>query len=257
MISTIALLTDFGTSDWYVAAMKGVMLNISPDVNLIDITHNIEPGNVDAAAFVLANCWRDFPSNTIFLVVVDPGVGTTRKPICARAGRTLFVGPDNGVFSAIAFDEVRELKNDELFTDNASCTFHGRDIFAPAAAYLSMGFNFLEIGDVVEAPITRTPAAPLYEPEFASGQILYFDRFGNAISNIEKPKVAERFPLEDTQVTLKEKNYPLSKTFSDVGTGEVLAYFGSGGYLEFAVNLGSARQKLGLELGDPVTITEA
>lgn len=249
---TVALLTDFGMRDWYVAAMKGVILSRCPQAVVVDISHEIPPGDVASASFCLSQCQTEFPAGTIFVAVVDPGVGTQRKPLVLQSERKRFVGPDNGLFGFLKDYQAREIANAAFIHPQPSNTFHGRDVFAPVAAQLAAGAAFEEVGPPVET--IEIHAWP--EPEFFSrgvtGQIITFDHFGNAITNLQREEVAAQFPIESLHVSLHPDRLPLVKTFGEVPDGRPLAYFGSGGYLELGVNGGSALEVLSLHKGQTV-----
>lgn len=255
----ITLTTDFGQADGYVAAMKGVILSICPQVELVDITHEVRPQGVQQAAYLLSFAARHFPPGTVHLVVVDPGVGTGRRAIGVHSGRALFVAPDNGVLSlALAQDPAREavhLLEPRFRLPEVSATFHGRDIFAPAAAHLACGADLQEMGPSI--PVSDLCLLSISSPEAdESGtwqaEILHVDRFGNLITNFLAPESAA--PLI---ITAGGERIPgLSRTFADVEPGELVAYVGSGGYVEIAVREGSAAGRLGLDVGAPVRFAE-
>ncbi|MBK1876413.1 SAM hydrolase/SAM-dependent halogenase family protein [Pelagicoccus mobilis] len=243
----IAILTDFGTSDWYVASMKAVIARICPKAKTIDITHQIEPGNIKSAAFVLSQCYSDFPRGTIFLCVVDPGVGSERKPIVHWDGDYHFVAPDNGVLGLLKPDMCRvyEIESHRFQDEHKeSNTFHGRDVFAPAAAYLAQGASPNDIGFAMARFAHDGFEFPVVEQLPTHGSVIYFDRFGNGITNL---RIAKSSPQPDTVVLNNGLQIPFGKTFSDVQEGEAIAYLGSGGFLEIAINLGNARVSLNLE----------
>lgn len=243
----IALLTDFGLGDWYVASLKAVIARLCPEARTIDISHNIEPGNIRSAAFVLSQCYRDFPRGTVFLCVVDPGVGSTRKPIIHFDGDYHFVSPDNGTLALLEPGMCRVYQIDPQRIEkpeNQSNTFHGRDIFAPAAAYLASGKQANEIGNSLPVFAHEGVAIPEIKMLPAAGSVLYFDHFGNAITSMRIARVC----IQPEAVLLKSGlRIPFGKTFADVSKGSPIAYIGSGGFLEIAVNLGNARVSLNLE----------
>ena len=232
----VTLTTDFGTSDGYVGVMKGVILSIAPHVCLIDITHAIPPQNVVQAAFTLFNAAPFFPDGTVHLVVVDPGVGTKRRPLAIQAGGKCYVGPDNGVFSLVAGTAGRAvvLENSAYYRAGSyvSNTFHGRDIFAPVAAHLAAGVPLEEFGRPVEDWNTLPIPAPLHRPpDEWEGEVLYLDHFGNAVTNIgvlewvggalqlmlvfgsdDRPRLMSR----EAQVGWRERAFPLRRTYAEV-----------------------------------------
>jgi S-adenosyl-L-methionine hydrolase (adenosine-forming) len=247
-MSFVTLLTDFGTTDSYVAEMKGVILTRTPTAVLVDITHGIHPGEVRSAAYVLGRTWHQFPPGTIHLVVVDPGVGTTRAALAFSAHGHGFVGPDNGVFTPVLHDAEVEVV--VLPTpDGASPTFHGRDVFAPAAAALAGGASVSTLGE----PFSGMPARlaytePHYEGKSVVGQVVYVDRFGTLVTNLTPDLVPAYAKVEVEGLEVG----PLRRTFGDVPTGGLVAYAGSGGQVEIAVRDGSAARRLGLGVGGRV-----
>jgi hypothetical protein len=276
-IPLITLLTDFGTADGYVGSMKGVMLDIAPKACLVDLSHQIAPQNVRQAAYVLYTAYPFFPSHTVHLIVVDPGVGSARRPIALRTPRGTFVGPDNGVFSYVMAQEpveaIVELSNPSYRLSQVSHTFHGRDVFAPAAAHLAAGVPIDELGPPVPDPITFSPPKQEITPDGIRGEVLHADHFGNLITSIGKLCWdGEELSLEAAfQATEKKKPVRfeanaavvsaggqeiagIHRAYAKVERGEVLALVGSGGYLELAVREGSGAERLGLSPGDPVVL---
>ena len=252
----ITLTTDFGTRDGYAASMKGVILGIAPEAVVVDITHEIAPGDVRAGAFILMTTSRDFPPGTIHVAVVDPGVGTARKALAVRTARSTFLGPDNGLLSwalrAEGRYEAESIENPRFMRPSVSATFHGRDIFAPAAAHLALGAPFQALGPVVaprEAPwITPTPRG-----EDLEGEVIHVDRFGNAVTNLALADLLARAPLsgwsfEAGGVALGG----LVATYGAAEPGVPLVLTGSAGLIEVAVSRGSAAEILGLRPGSPV-----
>lgn len=254
----ITLLTDFGTRDGFVGTMKGVIYTIAPDVKIVDISHEVEPQDIDSAAFLLFNSYRYFPAETIHVVVVDPGVGSERKILCVRAGKHYFLAPDNGVlkyiFSRHQDAIVREVTNQECFLPVISQTFHGRDIFAPVAAFLAKGIAFEEVGDLAR-DYNRGHIPELLEKEDKiTGRIIYIDRFGNLITNIPEEKLQ---PLDTKQVKIKCKDRQivgLSKSYAEKEPDQLLALVGSSGFLELSVNLNNAQKILNASIGDEVIV---
>lgn len=254
---SIAFLTDFGERDWYVAAMKGVALTIAPQAQLLDISHQVPAGDVSAAAFILSQCWLDFPTGTVFVCVVDPGVGSARAAVAIEAEGRYFIGPDNGLFGWLkrARPQCRQITNHQLFRDEVSHTFHGRDIFAPVGARLAAGQTTLDdVGPVLEELVPTPWPKPEYDEDRAFGRILYIDHYGNAITNLRLEYLEERFNLAEATVSLHPRRLPLLKTFSDAPSGGALAYFGSGGLLEIAVNGGHAAEQLDLRLDQHIEL---
>ena len=268
----IALLTDFGMMDTYVGVMKGVMLGIAPDAQLVDLTHAVQPQNIRQAAFLLLNAYRFFPPGTAFLVVVDPGVGSSRKLIAVQAGGYTFVAPDNGVLSYALREfgsfQAAELTNPHFRLAGTSSTFHGRDIFAPAAAHLAAGVALEQVGARVEQ-LVMLPQ-PLLESENGQlrGEVLHIDHFGTAVTTIGLLKrdgqaltLTPRFGQGDAltfaadgAVVLigSQRMERIRRTYADVGQGEPLALVGSGGDLELSINGGNFAQRCGVKIGDPV-----
>jgi S-adenosylmethionine hydrolase len=253
----ITITTDFGQADGYVAAMKGVILNICPQAVLVDISHQVRPQAVRQAAYLLSFAVPYFPPGTVHLVVVDPGVGTERKAIAIHSGRALYVAPDNGVLSlALEEDPAREavqLIESRFRLPEVSNTFHGRDIFAPAAAHLACGADLHEMGPSL--PVSDLCTLPISRPERdESGawqaEVLHVDRFGNLITNFAAGEAPPRLTITAGGERIKG----LSHTFADVEPGQMVAYAGSGGYLEIAVHQGNAAGRLGLDIGAPLTI---
>ncbi len=247
-MTIITLLTDYGTSDSYVAEVKGVLLSQAPGVTLVDITHEIGPGDVASAGYILARAWTAFPPGTVHLAVVDPGVGTARAALALRTRGQTFVGPDNGLFGGVI--RGAEVEAVQLPTPpGASATFHGRDIFAPAAAHLARGEALDRLGPRYTAiPRRLSGAAPHYEGKMVIGEVIHVDRYGNLVTNLTSEYVPAYAVLEAESLTVG----PLRTTFADVETGALLAYIGSGGTVEIAVRDGSASRRLGLGVGGRV-----
>jgi S-adenosyl-L-methionine hydrolase (adenosine-forming) len=252
----ITLLSDFGLEDGYAASMKGVILEICPAARIIDVTHLIPPQDVRAGAYVLASVFRYFPKGTIHLAVVDPGVGTGRKPLAVRCSAGFFAGPDNGLFSLVLESErdweARSIENPAFVRPEASRTFHGRDIFAPAAAHLACGTPFDSIGPRV-SPVLAGWGMVEAEGDEVRGKVLHTDRFGNAITNVRTEHLERTAPLSHWTVRAADCILDsVSETYSDVLPGQVLALAGSSGYIEIAVNRGSAAALFGLRPGEKV-----
>ncbi len=253
----ITLLTDFGLMDGYVASMKGVILDICPDAKLVDISHLIAPHNVRSGAFVLFASYQYFPHGTIHLAVVDPGVGTERGAVAIRTRSCFLVGPDNGLFSLILRKETgweaRRLKNPQFRRSPLSSTFHGRDLFAPAAAHIACGVPFETLGPACD-PISPHWSEPSIGEGEVIGEVIHIDRFGNAITNVLSETLEKLATLEKWTVTAgKFAIESIEQTYGRVITGEPLAVTGSTGFIEIAVNQGNAAIELGLETGTKVT----
>ena len=236
----VTLTTDFGLQDGYVAEMKGAILRTAPSATLVDVTHAVAQGDIQHAQAVLIRTWRSFPPRTVHLVVVDPGVGTDRAPLAATNQGHAFVGPDNGVLTALleGATVVRLPVHPE-----ASATFHGRDVFAPAAAHFAAGFSVAGLGE----PVMQWIRSPLPAPRTPTeGQVLYVDGFGSLVTN-----------LLDVGRTVKvgRRTVPSGRTFADVAPGDPIAYIGSGGWVEVAVRDGAAARVLGVGSGAAVTVS--
>lgn len=257
----LALLSDFGNSDVYVGVMKGVIAGIAPGSSVIDLTHDLTPFQPSAAAFALQASYRYFPSGTVFCAVVDPGVGSDRRPVAARvrAGDTeyLLVCPDNGLLTPL-LDVVTEavaIENEDYLLPSVGATFHGRDLFAPAAAHLAAGVPLPELGGEVDFGTLVQLDWPTPRPNGNGwlGKVIHVDRFGNLVSNLTRghlggPGSSSSWQLEISGTSVTGP----SSTFSDVALGDLLAYVGSAGYLEFAVREGSAQNRLGADVGAEV-----
>jgi S-adenosyl-L-methionine hydrolase (adenosine-forming) len=276
MNPTIALLTDFGVEDIYVGVMKGVIRSICPQAVIVDITHAIEPQHVRRAAFALLNSYRYFPAGTVFLVVVDPGVGGLRYPVAARAGDYTFVGPDNGVLSYTLsrFDDSQPviLGNSMYQLAEVSSTFHGRDVFAPAAAHLAAGVSLEKLGEPLDR-LTQLPQPMLaVSGRHITGEVLDIDRFGNITTSIGhlRQRAPERLtlmpvfgegdspvPVSASDAVVKiggQRISGIQASYSEVARGELLALVGSSAYLEIAINQGSAAARLDVSIGDRVEL---
>lgn len=256
----IALLSDFGTQDHYAGTMKGVALGICPDAILVDITHDIPPHDVRTGALELAAASPYFPAGTIFLVVVDPGVGSTRRAIAAEAGDHRFVAPDNGVLTLVLQEtpprRLVELTERRYARSAVSRTFEGRDRFAPAAAWLAAGIDLFELGRPLTSWHTLTVPVPARRGDQMVGEVLRIDRFGNLVTNVDRGTL-KGFAGGDP-ITIVAGTQELSlvvETYAEVESGAVCALFSSSGHLEVAVNGGSAAERLSLGRGAPVTIS--
>lgn len=256
--SIISVLTDFGLRDPYVGAVKGVIFSINPGARVVDISHEVEAGNVFQGAYLLANSYPFFPAGTVHLAVVDPGVGGKRKPIMVETDSYFFVGPDNGIFSYIFEKEKNircfELKNREYFLGHISGTFHARDIFAPVAAYLSMGVSPEEFGPPIGEFKKLTDIHCQSDRESVKGKVVHVDRFGNVITNIPVDLLDCSTPsLNLKGITLKG----LKRSYSEVRKGEPLLIQGSGGCLEISLREGNASRFFNLKPGDSILIEKS
>jgi S-adenosylmethionine hydrolase len=246
----ITLLTDFGLSDSYVAELRGVLLSAAPDCDLIDITHSIAPGDVRSAAYVLGRSWHRFPTGTVHLAVVDPGVGTSRAALALHARGHFLVGPDNGIFTHVLRDIPVEIVSLPVHAA-AAATFHGRDVSAPAAAALAAGAPLDSLGPAFASlPERLATAEPRYEGKSVIGEVMYVDRFGTLVTNLTAEQVP---PYARIEVEALEIG-PLRRTFADVPVGGLMAYLGSDGAVEIAVRDGSAARRLGLGVGGQVRV---
>ncbi len=250
----IALLTDFGTTDWFVGSLKGAILARVPECAVVDLCHTIEPGAIAQGAWLLEHTFRDFPAGTVFCAVVDPGVGTARRALAASGGGYFFAAPDNGLLSGAAMHcsgwQCRALENPKWRNPIVSSTFHGRDVFAPAAAMIAREGSIEAAGPPVADPVTIVlPHAVCHAEGRIEGEIICFDRFGNAVTTIEQSQAASAgggdWVVESGALTIPQ----ISATFAEVGHGELVAYWGSLGTLEIAVRDGNARERLGLKTG--------
>lgn len=261
-MSFITLTTDFGTRDWFVAAMKGVIAGIAPDARVVDVTHEIGGQDVLAAAFVLAQCCRNFPPGTIHVAVVDPGVGSPRRAIAVKAGDYIFLSPDNGVLTlAVAAvcdrrsSEIRAIENERLFNRPVSRTFHGRDIFAPVAAHLATGVAFEEVGPIIEDMVRLETAEPKLTKKGLEGRVMFVDRFGNLITNIEARHL-EQLPGGEPKSFRIGRHVirKFGRFYAEAPPGKAIALIGSSNRVELCVNLGNAAKKLCAKPGDCVTV---
>jgi S-adenosylmethionine hydrolase len=260
MAQLITLITDFGIEDTYAGVLKGVILSISPGCSIVDITHQIPPQDVRAACFALSTAYAYFPKRTIHLVIVDPGVGGTRRPLLIEAEDYFFIGPDNGVFTAILVKpgpkSVIEITNEEYFLAEVSSTFHGRDIFAPVAAHLVNGCPSSRFGTPAsDYVLLDWPQPSVVKPGEAQGTILHIDRFGNLVTSFSRDYIKQmtgnrtfRIECAGRIITQMVPSYAFAQT------GELCGMFGSSNYLEISVTNGSARDILNAQCGDCVKI---
>lgn len=251
----IALLTDFGTRDYFVGAMKGVILSINKDAKIIDITHEIEPQNIVAAGFTLEACRRNFPPQTIFVAVVDPGVGSARRAILVAEKEYFFIAPDNGllsfVFSQTDDFRVYEISDPQYFNHPVSATFHGRDIFAPAAAHLSKGVRPEKFGpEIADFVFFPKPKPRRTGPDRLEAEIIYCDRFGNLITNLTPADLPRSFSLSVNGRRVDR----LQRFFAEAEKDRIFMIFGSAGFLEIAAFQNSAEKLLGARTGDKIEV---
>ena len=258
----VSLLTDFGTADYFVGAMKGAVLSVNPSAQVVDITHEVPAFDVEAGAFALRAAFESFPQGTVHVAVVDPGVGSPRRPLAVEGGGHFFVGPDNGVFGHV-YERLQNfrafhLTNENYFRRSVSSTFHGRDIFAPVAAVLSLGVEIRKLGPRVE-DVERLPfAAPQRLPDGTlTGAVIHVDRFGNLITNVTPQDLPEATPGGNLLILVGGREVrSLRRFFADEGdsAGEPFAIWGSAGLLEIAVFRDSAARALGAGRGTAVKI---
>jgi S-adenosyl-L-methionine hydrolase (adenosine-forming) len=255
-MAIITLLTDFGAQDYFVGAMKGVILSINPEANIVDITHHIPPQDIETAAFNLLCCYQTFPSGTIHVAVVDPGVGSDRKPIAIECAQQFFVGPDNGLFSWICDREKEwravQLTNSNFFHQPVSNTFHGRDIFAPNAAELSKGLAINELGEPLSDIVRLEPIEPQRLSDGTiEGRIIHIDRFGNCITNLTNEffSGASRLLVGNHKVTSFLNFFAEARRDDDF-----FCVVGSAGFLEIATRNASAASILSVKRGQPVKL---
>ncbi len=263
---TIALLTDFGYKDPYVGLMKAVIYGINSEVNIVDITHDITSFSIQEASYILYVSYKYFPRGTIFLVVIDPGVGTKRRVLIIETNNYVFVGPDNGVLYQSALEDgirnIIEVTNDKFFIKPTSNTFHGRDIFAPIAAYLSLGVDSnvfgkrISVDDIVKFELEVKELTG----NKVCGKVLYIDKFGNVVFNIKfKEYDLSRYYRRakiimnglDGKMKLVAK---IGKSFGDVKPGEPVVYVNSFNFIELGINKGSAAKTYSLSIGDSVCL---
>lgn len=242
----ITLLTDFGTADGYVGEMKGVLCTLAPTATLVDIAHDLPPQDIDAGRLALARFWRRYPQGTVHVVVVDPGVGGDRAALAVECEGRFLIGPDNGVLSpALLHPDARCVRLS--VPAHSSSTFHGRDVFAPAAARLAGGATLDSLGEPFANPVVRrTPEAVRREDGLVSGVVITIDRFGNAITNL--------ITRRGGTLHVGGHTLPMLRTYGDAATGEAIGLVGSSGLVEIAVRDGSAASALGLQRGDEVLL---
>jgi S-adenosyl-L-methionine hydrolase (adenosine-forming) len=255
----VALLTDFGTKDHYAGTLKGVVLSVCPDATLVDIGHDIPAHDLIAGALELAACYRYFPNGTIFLVVIDPGVGSSRRGIAADIGDYRFVAPDNGVLSAVFAEaaprRVVELTERKYSLPTVSRTFEGRDRFAPAAGFLAKGIALVSLGRTIKDFHTIELPRPSVSGTELRGEVVRIDRFGNLITNIDRRSFAQFAERRAIAVVVGGREVPrIVATYAEAPAGELCALFGSTDHLEVAINAGDAARTLGVGRGTAATV---
>ncbi len=250
----VTLLTDFGTQDTYVGSMKGVILSICPQAQLVDLTHAVPPQNITTGAFLLKTSMNYFPKGTVHLTVVDPGVGSSRKAVAIQSRGHYFVGPDNGLFAAAlrdrGFEAAIELTEKKYHLAKVSQTFHGRDIFAPVAAHLAKGVLFSKLGKSLNELVPGTLPLPRPTKEGFEGEVLWIDHFGNLVTNFGNRTLSVSFRLKIGKRTIDK----VGRHYAQAKKGELLVLGGSSGYLEVSVNQGRADKVLKTKIGDKVNL---
>ena len=258
----ITLLTDFGTADYFVAAMKGVILSAHPSALIIDITHDIPAQDIEAAAFTLLATYSAFPKGTIHVAVVDPGVGSNRRAILIEAHGQFFVGPDNGIFSYVcdqANPRIFHLNQPKYFRQPVSDTFNGRDIFAPVAAAIARGIVPMKLGVQVDAYIRLQPLEPVTSRGVTNGRLIHIDHFGNCVTNITRNELTEAMINDGFRLEIKGQRIHEMRRFFAEETREnkLFCVWGSAGFLEIAAKNQSAAKLLQAKRGDSVVVTRS
>jgi S-adenosylmethionine hydrolase len=275
----VVLLSDFGCRDGYAGIMKGVILSLDPGIRIVDLTHEIEPHDIPSGAYVLYTAWNHFPRGSVFCAVVDPGVGSRRGALFAEISERYLIAPDNGLISllvrmiadrrvyALRLDSILELEKDELFAsgrfpDGGSTlgsTFHGRDLFAPAAALCASGYAGRVRGQAIE-PVLLPDVLPEHSLNSVTGRILHVDRFGNCISSVHSTDLACIRSQYEGGIRVQAGEFferRIRRTYADVPVGAPLCLIGSSGFLEIAVREGSAAERFGITPGQSLTVTAA
>ncbi len=258
----ITMLSDFGIKDQYVASMRGVILSVDSRIRIVDITHQIPKYNIRIASFILAQSAPNFPKGTVHMAVVDPGVGTKRFPIIIKTKNYHFVGPDNGLLVAAAEQDkvvsIQKIENKKYMRETISSTFHGRDIFAPAAAHLASGVNVKKFGPKLEDYVRIEQMAPQFDDKRVTAEVTAIDSFGNVVTNIPGNEIA-KWIKHGERILVKfgrsELNLPFLQTYGDVREGEILSLVGSSTFLELGINHGNFAEKFhDVEMGMHVEI---
>jgi S-adenosylmethionine hydrolase len=258
----ITLLTDFGMADPYVATMKGAALAVNPDAQLVDISHEIAPQDIADAGYVLAFSYRYFPVGTVHVAVVDPGVGGERRILAAEVEGHLLIAPDNGLLSAVLLERpasrLVHVEKSVFFRHPVSATFHGRDIFAPVAAHLSLGVDLDQMGPRTTRYVQLEAASARTVGDALDGRVIHVDRFGNLVTNISSEQIAAMEGTGWPHVRVGEAHIgPVRRTYAEAAIGEPLAVIGSSELLEISVNCGSAAGQLGVGRGTPVRVARS
>ncbi len=255
----LAFLSDFGLKDPYVGIVKAVVLGINPALRIVDISHQVAPQDVMGGSFVLGSAFREFPPGTVFLAVVDPGVGSQRIGLLAVTERYTFLAPDNGLLSMVFRYSKKvtcfSIENSHYFRRPVSDTFHGRDIFAPVAAHLSLGVEPHFFGPPCPDPVRLSWPEPVIRDQYIEGEVIHIDGFGSLILNIPADLIQHRKPVsKQFKTNIKGMELSILSTYSDATKGNPLALIGSSGFLEIAVNQGSAAEVLDAGVGEPVVV---
>ena len=258
----ITLTSDFGLDDPFVGVMKGVILSINPQANIIDLNHGITSHNIREAVFSIGMNYHFFPERTVHMVIVDPGVGSQRRPILVVTDRHYFIGPDNGVFSRIYEKEKHALKvihitADQYFLKKNSSTFHGRDVFAPVAAWLAHGKDFQTFGNLITDFVTMDLAMPKRSNDVLKGEIIHIDKFGNAMTNISQADINDLIGMRreyTLRIFLGKKMVPLRKYYGEAKGAALHAVINSSEYLEFFINRNNAARTCNISRGDKVEV---
>lgn len=253
-VKTITLLTDFGNHDPYVGIMKGVILSINPEATIVDITHEVAPQDIREGAFLIKEYYQYFPPNTVHVAIVDPTVGSRRRPLAIRKDGHIFVGPDNGIFSLLIDRDTESyiIKNTEFMLKRLSATFHGRDIFAPAAAHLSTGLHPSSFGQRLIDLVCLTNIHPDIINDVLLAEVVRFDRFGNAISNLDIDTFSDFTEAKDYEISVGDRSFfSISSSYYE---RDYACLVGSSGYLEFSYYKGSFRDITGIDKGTQVAV---
>ena len=259
----VTLTTDFGLKDPYAAEMKAAILGIYPNATIVDVTHEIAKFSIRMGAFVLASAAPYFPKGSVHVAVVDPGVGTSRRPIVIQTKQAFFVGPDNGVLVLAAqrqsIESIHKLANPRFMLTKVSNTFHGRDVFAPAAAHLLNGVKPTEFGPEISDAAEAEFAHVTRKNDSLLGEVLYVDGFGNIITNISENKLVQNNMKGTVNVKLARDKLKLAfcRAYGEMKSHELLALIGSHGFLEISINQGNAAQKFNAKTGDPIEVSPA
>ena len=261
-LGLITLLTDFGDRDSFVGSMKGVILTINPHATIVDLSHQIAPHQIEEAGYVLHSCYRSFPDGTIHVCVVDPGVGSARRPLLVVTSRYYFVAPDNGLLTRVLRDErdaeIRQIENVQYRLHSEGATFDGRDLFAPAAAWLAKGEPVSSFGQVIDDPVTRLIADPIWQGQSLVGQIEYVDRFGNLISNITVTHIGKfRNVTGRTTPTIRIGERKIGRLVTSYTEGQpncLCALVNSNGFLELFIKEGSAANSIDVRAGEQIYV---